>query len=72
MAGWLICESILGDGNRTMLLPSGAHAANLIKAFAPIAGGGGGGRPNMAQAGGKNSAIDELIAKVPGYNSVTD
>ena len=44
----------------------GAHAGNLIKAIAPIVGGGGGGRPNMAQAGGKNPAgIDELIAKVP-------
>lgn len=31
----------------------GAHAGNLIKAIAPMVGGGGGGRPNMAQAGGK-------------------
>ena len=33
---------------------AGAHAGNLIKAIAPMVGGGGGGRPNMAQAGGKN------------------
>ena len=33
---------------------SGAHAGNLIKALAPMVGGGGGGRPNMAQAGGKD------------------
>ena len=32
----------------------GAHAGNLIKAIAGCVGGGGGGRPNMAQAGGKN------------------
>ena len=32
----------------------GAHAGNLIKAIASLVGGGGGGRPNMAQAGGKN------------------
>ncbi len=32
----------------------GAHAGNLIKAVAPLVGGGGGGRPQMAQAGGKN------------------
>ncbi len=41
----------------------GAHAGNLIKQIAPIVGGGGGGRPNMAQAGGKDAAkIDEAIA----------
>ncbi|MCC7207701.1 MAG: alanine--tRNA ligase [Anaerolineae bacterium] len=32
------------------------HAGNLIKAIAPIVGGGGGGRPNMAQAGGKDAS----------------
>ena len=42
----------------------GAHAGNLIKAIAPLVGGGGGGRPNMAQAGGKDaSGIDAAIAK---------
>ena len=35
---------------------AGAHAGNLIKALAPMVGGGGGGRPNMAQAGGKDPA----------------
>ena len=34
----------------------GVHAGNIIKAAAPKVGGGGGGRPNMAQAGGKNPA----------------
>ena len=44
---------------------AGAHAGNLIKAVAPIVGGGGGGRPNMAQAGGKNPAgIDDALAAV--------
>ena len=33
---------------------AGAHAGNLIKGMAAIVGGGGGGRPAMAQAGGKN------------------
>ena len=32
----------------------GAHAGNLIKGIAVLVGGGGGGRPGMAQAGGKN------------------
>ena len=37
---------------------------NLIKGIAGLVGGGGGGRPNMAQAGGKNPAgIDPAIAE---------
>ena len=43
----------------------GAHAGNLIKEISSLVGGGGGGRPNMAQAGGKNpSGIDDAISKV--------
>ena len=38
------------------VLAKGAHAGNLIKGIAALVGGGGGGRPNMAQAGGKNPA----------------
>ena len=40
------------------------HAGNLIKAIAPIVGGGGGGRPNMAQAGGKDATkLGEALAQ---------
>ncbi len=45
-------------------MEKGAHAGNLIKEIASLVGGGGGGRPNMAQAGGKNPAgIPDAIAK---------
>ena len=45
-------------------LARGAHAGNLIKGIAGKVGGGGGGRPNMAQAGGKNPAgIPDCIAE---------
>ena len=47
------------------VMKKGAHAGNLIKGIAALVGGGGGGRPNMAQAGGKNPAgISDAIAKV--------
>ncbi|MRM87403.1 alanine--tRNA ligase [Faecalicatena contorta] len=46
-------------------MKQGAHAGNLIKAIAGLVGGGGGGRPNMAQAGGKNPAgIKDALTKV--------
>lgn len=45
-------------------MKQGAHAGNLIKSIAGKVGGGGGGRPNMAQAGGKNPAgIPDAVAE---------
>lgn len=45
-------------------MKQGAHAGNLVKAIAGLVGGGGGGRPNMAQAGGKNPVgIQEALKK---------
>jgi len=42
----------------------GAHAGNLIKAISGLVGGGGGGRANMAQAGGKNpTGIVDALSK---------
>ncbi|MBS5364123.1 MAG: alanine--tRNA ligase [Butyribacter sp.] len=60
------------DGKVTLLamatddaVKKGAHAGNLIKGIAALVGGGGGGRPNMAQAGGKNpDGIPAAIEKV--------
>ena len=43
---------------------AGAHAGNLVKGMAALVGGGGGGRPNMAQAGGKNPAgVEDALRK---------
>ena len=42
----------------------GAHCGNIIKEAAKVAGGGGGGRPDMAQAGGKDvSKLNDALAK---------
>jgi alanyl-tRNA synthetase len=47
------------------LVKQGYHAGNLVKALAPIVGGGGGGRPDMAQAGGRDeSKLDEALEQV--------
>lgn len=71
-----VCEGIVviasvNDGKVNLIamttegaVKGGAHAGNLIKEIAPLVGGGGGGRPNMAQAGGKNPAgINAAIMK---------
>jgi alanyl-tRNA synthetase len=44
------------------LVKKGLKAGDIVKQIAPIVGGGGGGRPQMAQAGGKIPAkIDEAL-----------
>lgn len=69
--GVIVLASVQGDKVNLMAAATdeaqkkGAHAGNLIKAIASLVGGGGGGRPNMAQAGGKNPAgVDAALAKV--------
>jgi alanyl-tRNA synthetase len=49
------------------LIGRGMHAGNLVRDAAKIIGGGGGGRPNMAQAGGKNA--DQLDAALTSVQS---
>ena len=68
----IIMASDLGDKVSLIVMASddavasGVHAGNIIKRIAPIVGGGGGGRPNMAQAGGKDASkiADALNAGV--------
>lgn len=72
-SGVVLVVSTIGSDKVNMIamatddaVAKGAHAGNLIKAVASLVGGGGGGRPNMAQAGGKNPAgIPELLKKAP-------
>lgn len=70
-SGVVLLVSVQGTDKVNMIamatdaaVAKGVHSGNLIKAVAPIVGGGGGGRPNMAQAGGKNPVkADELLEK---------
>jgi alanyl-tRNA synthetase len=49
------------------LVEQGLHAGNLVKAVAQEVGGGGGGKPTMAQAGGRDaSRLPEALSHVPG------
>ena len=58
----------LSAGISKDLVGRGLHAGNLIKQVAEICGGGGGGRPDMAQAGGTNPAkISEALESVKNY-----
>jgi alanyl-tRNA synthetase len=60
------------DGKATLIirvskdLASKYHAGNILKEVAPIVGGTGGGRPDMAQGGGsKPEALKDALAKIP-------
>ena len=68
--GVIVLASVQGDKVNLMATATdaaqkqGAHAGNLIKDIAALVGGGGGGRPGMAQAGGKNPAgVDSALEK---------
>ncbi len=63
----IVLGAVIGDRPNFLVistkdLNARVHAGNLVKQIAAIAGGGGGGRPDMAQAGGKDgSKLDEAL-----------
>jgi alanyl-tRNA synthetase len=70
-SGVVVLGTVLNDKPQVLavvtpdLVKRGYHAGNLVKALAPLMGGGGGGRPDMAQAGGRDAALlDATLAQV--------
>jgi alanyl-tRNA synthetase len=66
-----IVLGFIEDGNATLLagvtddlIKKGLKAGDIVKEIAPLIDGGGGGKPQMAQAGGKNpQKIDNALSK---------
>ena len=57
----VIVLAAVNDGKVSLIVKAdkksvaaGVHAGKIVKEIAKLVGGGGGGRPDMAQAGGKN------------------
>jgi alanyl-tRNA synthetase len=74
-SGVVMLASVSADGRPVLiaavsedLVKRGLHAGELVKFVAQPLGGGGGGRPTMAQAGGKDaSKLGEALASVPAW-----
>jgi alanyl-tRNA synthetase len=71
-SGVVVLGAVIGERPQLLvmvtpdLVQRGYHAGNLVKALAPLVGGGGGGRPEMAQAGGKDAGkLPAALAQVP-------
>ncbi|MFQ5921407.1 MAG: alanine--tRNA ligase [Anaerolineales bacterium] len=61
-------QPIIVAGVTEDLVERGLHAADLVKSVAEVVGGGGGGKPTLAQAGGKDaSKLPEALARVPAW-----
>ncbi len=70
-SGVIVLGTVLNDKPQLLamvtpdLVKSGYHAGNLVKGLAQIVGGGGGGRPDVAQAGGRDvSKLDDALQQV--------
>ena len=73
VGGVVVLAAAIGDKVSILTMATkdavakGVHAGNVVKAVAKICGGGGGGRPDMAQAGAKDaSKIDEALCAAYG------
>jgi len=71
-SGVVVLGAVMGDKPGLLvavtqdLVSKGYDAGKLIRPIAAIIGGGGGGRPNLAQAGGKDATkLAEAIAQAP-------
>jgi alanyl-tRNA synthetase len=77
MASGVVVLALASEGKVTLVgtvssdLQKKLHAGNIIKKVAGIVGGSGGGRPDFAQAGGKDvESIDRAVGAV--YNIVAE
>ena len=74
VASGVVCLGSAVDGKVSLVaavskdLTKRFQAGRLVQEVARLVGGGGGGRPDLAQAGGKDPAkLDEALAAVPGW-----
>ena len=72
VGGVIVLAAVIGEKVSILTMAtkdavaSGAHSGNIVKAVAKLCGGGGGGRPDMAQAGAKDvSKVEEALAAAP-------
>jgi alanyl-tRNA synthetase len=70
----VVVGAVIGDKPQLVaavtpdLVSRGMHAGNLLREAAKVIGGGGGGRPDMAQAGGKDAGkLNDALATVPDW-----